>query len=559
LLATPALGRASDGDWFLLTGDHECASSNPKHPAYLKLQQLGSKDQQDLTCVAFTPHDDWILLFGANGAWTSDAQLPVCKKLAELQKANALKCVAFTPQGGWVILYGENGYFAHDLPRDAVARLKEVASKDGTLRSIAFTLEGGWVILGNDSDVWMSGRGVPEEAAKKLREYVKRGVAVRCVSFSTRGDWFLLDGDNGCVSSSADHPALKKLQAAAKRDQTLKWVAFSPGEAPAGYVLRTEPAGRIKAVLTTEIIQPSDRVQEWYLYAPQPPDGPSQREVHSTLAPGGKAVKESSSLKQPVWLSRVTGQPRKARTVLTVEAVLCSRRLWPRQPGAAAPAVKDLNGALAQLYTRPSATLDFKAAVFQEWLQRFGLRRGKKEAEAAFARRVFQFIKGRYSYRYRADQDRHVSFICRQEKSDCSGLCGLFVAVLRANQIPARLLQGRWAKSEKPGATQGGSSYSQWHVKAEFFARGVGWVPVDLAGAVLDSVRGEFAYFGNDPGDFLVLHVDQDLGLNSFVQGKQTLFGLQGVYYWWRGTGQGNEARFQEKWVVEKQAPKKGQ
>src|SRR5262249_35856623 len=77
-LATPARLRASDGDWFILTGDHECASSNPKHPAYLKLQQLGSKDQQNLTCVAFTPHDDWILLFGANGAWTSDAQLPVC-------------------------------------------------------------------------------------------------------------------------------------------------------------------------------------------------------------------------------------------------------------------------------------------------------------------------------------------------------------------------------------------------------------------------------------------------------------------------------------------------
>jgi transglutaminase-like putative cysteine protease len=70
--------------------------------------------------------------------------------------------------------------------------------------------------------------------------------------------------------------------------------------------------------------------------------------------------------------------------------------------------------------------------------------------------------------------------------------------------VPARQLAGHNAISGKRGTS---ASDLQYHVRAEFFADGVGWVPVDVAFGVVASD----AHFGNDAGDHLRLHVDPDL------------------------------------------------
>ena len=75
------------------------------------------------------------------------------------------------------------------------------------------------------------------------------------------------------------------------------------------------------------------------------------------------------------------------------------------------------------------------------------------------------------------------------------------------------------------------------HVKAEFFAHGIGWVPVNAAGAVGDTAGGDFAFFGNDPGDFIAMANDGDLVLDSFHWGKQNYGVIQGLVYWWLGVG----------------------
>jgi len=49
--------------------------------------------------------------------------------------------------------------------------------------------------------------------------------------------------------------------------------------------------------------------------------------------------------------------------------------------------------------------------------------------------------------------------------SDCGGLATLYVSILRANGIPARCLTGRSIDPNTP------------HVKMDFYAEGVGWVP----------------------------------------------------------------------------------
>lgn len=173
-----------------------------------------------------------------------------------------------------------------------------------------------------------------------------------------------------------------------------------------------------------------------------------------------------------------------------------------------------------------------------------------------FARRVFRAVTQGWKYDYQPGQDRQVSKLTAVKGTDCGGMCLLFTAALRANDIPARLLAGRWAESSRPGEAVGGVAYHQAHVKAEFFAAGVGWVPVDPASAVLhDQSKEGVRYFGNDAGDFLTLHIDSDLLVDTHHFGKKTLPWLQGIAFWVAGGGTFDKPVTTEKWEVRKLEP----
>jgi hypothetical protein len=316
--------------------------------------------------------------------------------------------------------------------------------------------------------------------------------------------------------------------------------------APDGYYLATTPGRRVKATLHVTLGRPGADVAEWSIYAPSAPTCAGQRAVKTTLTPNGRLVHELSALRRPMLASRLTGRGNEVRLVLTVEATLIERRLRPREPGLDVPKVANLSAADAKLYTRATPSLDLKAKPLVAWLARHELRRGKDESELAFARRVYSFIKQHFEYEYEKGQDIRPATVCQNGKSDCGGLSTLFVATLRASGVPARLLQGRWAHSEERG-----SAYKQWHIEAEFFARGIGWVPVDLASAVLDGKAGAFAHFGNDPGNFLTLHLGHDLVMPRLTGGRDSRFGIQSVAYWWRGQGTPRGEHYEETWTVE--------
>ncbi|MHC5054232.1 MAG: transglutaminase-like domain-containing protein [Planctomycetota bacterium] len=194
---------------------------------------------------------------------------------------------------------------------------------------------------------------------------------------------------------------------------------------------------------------------------------------------------------------------------------------------------------------------DFGSPAVRAWLDANGLRRGAGEGEVDLARRVFQVIAKGSSYEYLGRQERTASHVARAGKSDCGGLATLFVAALRSQGVPARVLAGRWAKSARPGERAGPACYFQEHVKAEFFASGVGWVPADLSSAVVhDKSPGKLRYFGNDDGDFLTFHVDTDLELDTLHFGRKTVTYLQKAAYWATGSGDFEGAVVDEDWRV---------
>jgi hypothetical protein len=219
-------------------------------------------------------------------------------------------------------------------------------------------------------------------------------------------------------------------------------------------------------------------------------------------------------------------------------------------PGEKPPRVAPLPPETKQFFLAPSETLDFKSKEFQKWLEARALRRAARESDFEFAQRVFLQISKAFTYQWPVPHDGKASSTCRAARGDCGCVSAVFVSALRAGGIPARALVGRWATSQVPPRKPGEQPDYQTHVKAEFFAEGIGWVPVDPTQALSDKSPTGLRFFGHDPGDFLVQHVDFDVLVDTIHFGRQRCSAMQGIPYWTTGSGSLDGTKTQENWQV---------
>jgi hypothetical protein len=307
------------------------------------------------------------------------------------------------------------------------------------------------------------------------------------------------------------------------------------------YMLVVTPVQRVQVELTLEMKAPKLLAREWVVYAARLPELTSQTDVRSTLFPRGQPIRELSAQHRPVLFERLPASGQKGLHELSLrveyEAVLHARRLVRRKPGMPdPPAVAPLSASARRLALAESHLFDFSAKPFQAWLDEHKLRRQPKEREIDFACKVFLEMKEQFQFFHAATMDRRASRVCEAGQSDSGGLAIALVSALRANGIPARVLSGRLAL--KIGSEPGQEVPPPEHVMAEFFATGVGWVPADITRAVLDQESPDkLRYFGNDPGDFLTLHIDPDLEFDSIHFGRQTIEWLHSPAFWVTGSG----------------------
>lgn len=322
-----------------------------------------------------------------------------------------------------------------------------------------------------------------------------------------------------------------------------------------GYALEVKPSKSISALYTYKVHSPKLNASEWTLFTPRPPVLSGQRILQFESTPPGEITADQSPLKQSILrirnTVRTTDQLKSTAITVRIDADLYSRRLIHRQGNQTPQAIARLAEPDRALFLRRSAHFNYQSAEVLRWMSQHDLHRKPNENEIDFARRVFQFIVRNFEYEYLGNQNRCASNVCVAGKSDCGGLAVLFCTVLRSQGTPARTLAGRWAASEKPDEKIGKISYHQEHVKAEFFASDVGWVPVDLSSAVLhDNSAEKLAYFGNDKGDFLTLHLDNDLRLDTGAFGVRPMTLLQRPCYWVTGSGSTDDAVVSESWTV---------
>jgi transglutaminase-like putative cysteine protease len=333
-------------------------------------------------------------------------------------------------------------------------------------------------------------------------------------------------------------------------------VLASSARAAPNYAIEVTKSKTIKATYSFEVDTPKLTANEWIIFAPAAPNLVCQSDTRTRLVPDGAPYTELSPRARSILRARVSANDASLKNAfrgrLEVHATLYARKLVERTAGGKYATVEPLSPAERQASLAETSMLDLSNEKFQAWIKEHKLARKRNEDELAFGLRVFLDIRRSFGYEYREEMDRHASHVCQAGKSDCGGLSGLFVATMRASNVPARILFGRWAKSAESGGTLEGVPYYQQHVKAEFYASGVGWVPVDLSSAVLyDKTREGMRYFGNDRGDFVVLHVDPDMTVDSVHFGKKPLRLLQGFHYFVTGKGTLEQTAFKQNWTVE--------
>ncbi len=331
---------------------------------------------------------------------------------------------------------------------------------------------------------------------------------------------------------------------------------LGPASAQVRYRIETEEKQTVTGTLVYSASFPDLEAKEWIAFAAVAPELPGQRNPKTVFDfPTAEKAKDRSALARGLLVASVPAKTDGLKTALSMKvrytATLFSRHLAVAGDGRAVK-VAPLTAEESQAALAGLGDIDFKDERFQKWLKAAGYLKRKAEGEIPFARRVFLGLRASHTYDYRPAMDRKASAVCDGGKSDCGGLSILFVAAMRANGIPARALFGRWATSAKPTDKLGEAAYYQWHVKAEFFAANVGWVPVDLAVSLLhDKSKDGLEHFGHDDGDFLTMHIDPNLELDTVAFGRQSVHNLQNPPFWASGAGKMDKRKDTESWTVE--------
>jgi transglutaminase-like putative cysteine protease len=273
---------------------------------------------------------------------------------------------------------------------------------------------------------------------------------------------------------------------------------------------------RIHATVTSAYHYPNMVSQEWWVAYPLPPEFAGQPKARGRIriieAPSAEPgqLADESAVRQPLatlhWFPDSIDGGRNFTVEGAYNVTINRRTLVSGEPEEP---VRLLTKAERSAFLASSNHFDFTSPKFRAWLASEDLKRKPNERDLDFAHRAMKSMVRTYTYRFELKSDRSASAVCKAGWSDCGGLATVYVSILRANGIPARCLSGR---NLKPDGT---------HVRLDFYAEGVGWVPGDPSLAI--SRGSADAGFGRESTDMVIMHFD--------------LIRFQREYFWLQGIG----------------------
>jgi transglutaminase-like putative cysteine protease len=107
-----------------------------------------------------------------------------------------------------------------------------------------------------------------------------------------------------------------------------------------------------------------------------------------------------------------------------------------------------------------------------------------------------------------------IYFACDARRGNCTDFHAIFIGYARALGIPARFAIGFPLPAER-----GTGQISGYHCWAEFYVKGIGWVPVDASEAAKNPAKREY-FFGAHDENRVEFSVGRDLNLNPKQTGE---------------------------------------
>ena len=107
-----------------------------------------------------------------------------------------------------------------------------------------------------------------------------------------------------------------------------------------------------------------------------------------------------------------------------------------------------------------------------------------------------------------------IYYACDARRGNCTDFHAIFIGYARAVGVPARFSIGFPLPADR-----GAGQVSGYHCWAEFYARGVGWVPVDASEAAKDPSRREY-FFGAHDENRVEFTRGRDLRLSPAQKGE---------------------------------------
>jgi len=106
-----------------------------------------------------------------------------------------------------------------------------------------------------------------------------------------------------------------------------------------------------------------------------------------------------------------------------------------------------------------------------------------------------------------------IYYACQERRGNCTDFHAIFIGYARAMGIPARFAIG-----VPLPATRGEGKIAGYHCWAEFFARGIGWVPIDASEAAKNPAKREY-FFGAHDENRLEFSKGRDVALTPRQKG----------------------------------------
>ena len=86
-----------------------------------------------------------------------------------------------------------------------------------------------------------------------------------------------------------------------------------------------------------------------------------------------------------------------------------------------------------------------------------------------------------------------IYYACETRRGNCTDFHAIFIGYCRAMGIPARFAIGFPLPAER-----GRGKISGYHCWAEFYAKGIGWVPIDASEAAKNPAKREYFFGAHD-------------------------------------------------------------